>query len=101
MNTNKLNQLLAAARNESAPAAPADFAAEVLRAVHRDARFAAEPASAWAPLNALFARVAVAAAAIIILSVAADWGMTVAGVPGLADGAAQVTSQYLFNSEDL
>jgi hypothetical protein len=36
-----------------------------------------------------------------VLCVAADWGLTAAGVPGISDGATQLTSEFLFNPEDL
>jgi hypothetical protein len=102
MNEKKLKQLFAAARNETAPAAAPDFAGDVLRAVRREPVPApAESFSVWEHLNALFPRLALVAAAVIVLCVAADWGLTAAGVPGIGDGAAQVTSQFLFNSEDL
>ena len=102
MNENKLKQLFASARNETAPAASPDFAADVLRAVRREpVPGPAESFSLWEHLNALFPRLALAAAAVIILCVAADWGLTAAGVPGIGDCATQLTSQFLFNSEDL
>jgi anti-sigma-K factor RskA len=102
MNGNKLKQLFAAARNESAPAPSAEFAAEVMRAAHRQPQ--PEPAascSVWEHLNGWFPRVALAAAAVIVLCLAADWGLTTAGLPGISDGAAQVSSQYLFAPENL
>jgi hypothetical protein len=103
MNEKKLKQLFASARNETAPAASPDFAADVLRAVRREPSPvpAAAAGSVWEHLNGLFPRVAVAAVAVIILCVAADWGLTAAGLPGVSDGAAQVTSQFLFNSDDI
>lgn len=101
MNENKLSRLFAAARNQPAAAAPADFAADVLRAIHRKPPRPAEPGTVWDQLNGLFPRLAWAAALVIVLCVAADLGLTAAGLPGLSEGAAQVTSQYLFNAEDL
>ena len=97
-----MKQLFASARNEAAPAPSADFAGDVLRAVRREPLpRAAESFSVWEHLNALFPRLALAAAAVIVLCAAADWGLTAAGVPGINDGATQLTSQFLFNSEDL
>lgn len=102
MNEKKLKQLFAAARNESAPAPPPDFAADVLRAVNREpASPLAEVVSVWDHLNALFPRIALAACAIIILCLAADWGLTEAGLPGITDGATQATSQYVVDPENL
>ena len=102
MNGNKLKQLFAAARNESAPAPSAEFAADVLRAVQREPLgLPMDSVSVWEPLNAWFPRIALASAVLIVLCLAADWGLTAAGLPGLSDGAAQVASQYLFDPEDL
>ena len=104
MNEKKLKQLFTAARNESAPAPAPGFAAEVLRAVHHEPpAVSADSLSMWEQLNGLFPRLALAAAVVILLCLAADWSLTAAGLPGVSDGAAQVTSQYLFNAnaEDL
>ena len=102
MNDEKLKRLFASARKNAAPAPGGNFASGVLRAIRSEPPpGTAEAFSLWEHLNSLFPRVAVAAAALIVLSVAADWGLTAAGLPGLNEGAAQVTSQYFFNSEDL
>ena len=101
MNEKKLNQLFASARNESAPAPPADFAADVLRAMHREPQLKPEAFSIFDQLNLLFPRVALAAAAVIVLCMAADFGLTAAGLPEIGDGAAQVSAQFLFNAEEL
>jgi len=102
MNENKLKQLFAAARQEPAPVPGTDFAPGVLRAIRQQPlRRAGDAFSIWDHLNGLFPRVALAALAVIILCVAADYGFTEAGLPGVSDGAAQVSAQYLFNSEDL
>jgi len=61
----------------------------------------AEPGTIWDQLNAWFPRLAWAAAAVMVLCAAADWGLTAAGLPGVSEGTAQVTSQFLFNAEDL
>jgi hypothetical protein len=102
MNERKLKQLFASARKESGPAAPADFAEDVLHAVRGGPRpMRANSFSVWEHLNGLFPRLALAAALVIVLCAAADWGLTAAGLPGVSDGAVQVTSQYFFNAEDL
>ena len=98
----KLKQLFAAARNEAAPAPAPDFAADVLRAVWREpAAIAGEAFFIFDQLNLLFPRVVLAAATIIVLCVAADFGLTSASLPELGDGAAQVSSQWLFNPGDI
>jgi hypothetical protein len=100
MNGKKLKQLFASARNESAPLPPADFASDIMRAVRQEPPpMPVGPFSVWEHLNGLFPRLALAAAAVIILCAAADWGLTAAGLPEVGDGTTQVASQYLFNSE--
>lgn len=102
MKPKTLNRLFAAARNEMPPESPADFAAGVLRVVRREPpREAVTLPSVWAQLNALFPRVALAAAALIILCVAVDRGLTAAGLPDVANGAAAAAAQFTFDAEDL
>ena len=96
MNENKLKQLFEAARNEPAPAPPEDFAADVLRAVHREpVAGRGEAVSIFDQLSRLFPRIALAAVAIIVLCVAADFGLTAAGLPDLGDGLSQISAQWL------
>jgi hypothetical protein len=95
MKDTKLKQLFAAARNETAPPPPPDFAGDVLRAVRREPPGAeAETGSLSGQLNALFPRVAFAAVAVIVLCVALDFGFTSAGLLELGDGTAQLSSQF-------
>ena len=102
MNEKKLNQLFTSARNETAPPPPADFAADVLRAVHREPTVAATPAaSLFDQLNFLFPRLALAAAVVIGLCVAADFGFTSAGLPEPGDGAAQWSAQFDLDEDTL
>jgi len=99
MNERKWKQLFAAARNEAAPAPSADFEAGVVRAIRGEWRTETpEMLSIFDQLNLLFPRLAWAAAAIIALSVVADWGLTTAGVPGLGDGVSQISAQWLLTS---
>lgn len=95
MNERKWKQLLATARNEPAPAPPADFAADVMRAIHRTGPAKTPDAFGFGDqLNLLFPRLAWAAAAIILLSLATDWGLTAAGLPGLSNGMSQISAQW-------
>ena len=96
MNERNWKHLFAAARHEAAPAPSEALAANVLRAI-RDGQKEQRPEalSAFDQLNLLFPRLAWAAAAVIALSVAADWGLTAAGVPGLGDGVSQISAQWL------
>jgi len=99
MNERKWEQLFAAARNEATPAPSADFEAGVLRAIRGQRRTEKpEMFTIFDQLNLLFPRLAWAAAAIIVLSVVADWGLTTAGVPGLGDGVSQISAQWLLTS---
>jgi hypothetical protein len=96
MNERKLKKLFAAARNETAPAPSENFATDVLRAIGREKQIpSAETFSIFDQLNLLFPQFALAAAALIVLGVAADFGLTVAGVPNLSDGLSQVSAQWL------
>lgn len=101
MNEKKLKQLFAATRNDVAPQLPADFAADIVRMIRHEPAPRPGASSVWDHLNRLFPRIGLAAALIIALCLAADWALTATDVPGLADGAAQVSSQDLFSPEDL
>jgi len=101
MNKPRLNQLFELARNEPAPAAPGNFVADVLRAVRREPRAAAPiTLSIFDQLNLLFPRIALAAATVIVLCVAADLGLTAAGMPGLGDGVSQISAQWLLTPDE-
>ncbi len=96
MNEKKLKQLFAEARNETAPAPPPDFASDVRRANRREpAAKPKEPLSIFDQLNLLFPRIALAAAAVIAVCIAADFGLTAAGLPDLGDGISQISAQWL------
>lgn len=102
MNEKKLQRLLAAARQDVAPVPPADFAADVLRQVRLEPPAGRpEAATVFDQLNALFPRLALVAAAVIILCIAADFGLTSAGLLELGDGAAQLSSQFDLNENGL
>jgi hypothetical protein len=101
MNKRKLNRLFELARNEPAPVPPEDFAADVLRAIHREPQDTVRRTlSVFDQLNLLFPRIALAAAAVIVLCVAADFGLTAAGVPGLSDGWSQISAQWLLSPDE-
>ena len=99
MKERKLKQLFASARSEPAPVPPEAFALDVLRAIRREGP-AALPVtpSIFDALNRLFPRLAWTAAAVIALSVAADFGLSAAGMPGVGDGVAQISTQWLLSS---
>ena len=60
-----------------------------------------ETLSLFDQLNLWFPRLAWAAVVIMVLSVAADWGLTAAGVPGLGDGVTQISAQWLLTPTGL
>jgi len=93
MNERKRKQLFAAARGAPGPAPSAAFETNVMRAIRNEDP--AETPSIFDALNRLFPRLAWAALAVIGLSVAADWGLTAAGLPGLGDGMTQISAQWL------
>ena len=102
MNEKKLKSLFASARKESAPVPPMEFAADVVRAVRREPLSNPRSPSIFDQLNFLFPRIALAAAGLIVLCIAADFGLTSAGLPEVGEGAAQVSAQFLFlDVEDL
>jgi hypothetical protein len=102
MNNRKLKRLFASARQETAPVPPEDFAADVLRAIRREPPAAApESIPIFDQLNRWFPRLALAASAVIVLCVAADFGLTAAGVPGLSDGVSQLSAQWFLTSTGL
>jgi hypothetical protein len=102
MNGKKLRQLFESARQAASPVPPQGFAAGVLRAAGREpVPESAGSISLLDHLNSLFPRVALAAMALIILCALAEFGLTASSLPGVEDGASQVSSQYFFNVEDL
>jgi len=101
MDKRKLNQLFKLAGNEPAPVPPEDFASDVLRAMRREPPVAAPASlSLFDQLNMLFPRIAFAAAAVIVLCVAVDFGLTAAGLPGLGDGMSQISAQWLLTPDE-
>ncbi len=102
MNHRKLKQLFASACQETSPAPPEDFAADVLRTIRREPPVAVpETISIFDQLNLWFPRLALASSAIIVVCVAADYGLTAAGVPSLGDGVSQLSAQWLLTPTGL
>jgi hypothetical protein len=95
MKKQKLQKLFELARNESAPAPPADFVPDVLRAIRHEPRASASGSSSvFDQLNLLFPRIALATTVVIALCIAADFGLTTAGMPDLSDGMSQISAQW-------
>jgi len=101
MKDQKLDRLFESARKEISAVPPGDFAGDVLRAIRREPQITAPGTfSLFDQLNLLFPRFAIAAAAVILLCVAADYGVTAAGTPSLSEGAAQLSAQQLLPSDE-
>ena len=100
MKNQKLDRLFESARSERAPVPTLDFAGDVLRAIGREPLPSAPgDVTIFDQLNALFPRIALAAAAIILLSLAADYGLTAAGTPSLSESAAQISAQQFLPTD--
>jgi len=98
MNEKKLHQLFGAARKETPSLPEPGFENLVLTAIRRESRHAPGTASLFDQLGALFPRLAWATALVVVLCVAADFGLGALGVPSLTDGAAQISDQWLFTA---
>ena len=94
MNERKLQKLFAAARSEPAPAPAAGFDSRVVRAIQRELK--AGPVSVFDHLDRLLPRLAWAAVLAIGLCVAGDFGLAALHLPGLSDGVAEISEQWLF-----
>ena len=94
MNEHKLKQIFDAARKEPSPSPASGFEARVLRAIHRGDP--AEAVSLFDQLNLLFPRVVWAAATVIALCAAGEFASSALHLPGLTDGLAQISDQWIF-----
>lgn len=97
MNEKKLQELFEAARRETGPEPPAGFATAVMRALRREAPLGREAAGDL--LNALFPRVALAAAGFIGLCVLADVCGSARDRSGMWAAMNEIRSQWLFTAE--
>lgn len=95
MNEKKIKQLFAAASRRDGPVPPADFAENILRAIHNSPSPVPPPTtSLFDQLDAWFPRIALAALTVMALGVAADFGLSAAGLPDLSDGMSQISTQW-------
>jgi hypothetical protein len=96
MNERKLNQLFDAARKERAPVPPEGFDQAVLQSVRRDPPSAARPPlSLLDQLNLLFPRLALAAAAIVLMCVAGELAIS-ATTPSLTE----LSDQWILTADE-
>jgi hypothetical protein len=97
MNDKKLNQLFAAARRETPPAVPADFAERVQRGLDQAPGSAPIVVSFLDQLNRNFARYAVAAAAMIMLCAAVELSQSFSQEPSIDDDVNQICSDWMLH----
>jgi hypothetical protein len=97
MNEKKLNQLFAAARQETPPAVPASFAERVQRGLNPAERSAPVVVSFVDQLNRNFVRYAVTAAAMIMICVAVEIGQSFSREPSIDDDVNQICSDWMLH----
>ncbi len=97
MNERKLQKILEVARAEHSPAPLPGFDAGVMLAIRRER--GPEAASVFDQLSLLFPRLAWASALVIAACVAGDFLSSTANMPGLTDGMARLSEQWLFTGE--
>jgi hypothetical protein len=94
MKKDKLSELFRIARAESPPAAPERFEHEVMRAVGRQTN--CEPVSLVDQLGALFPRLTLAAAAVIVCC---SLILSSTGQSSLGDKVTELSQQWLFAAD--
>lgn len=99
MNQRKLKQLFASVRNEPLPEAPEHFESGVMRAIRRQSIPRTE--AIFDQLARLCPRIAFAAGVAIVLFVAGDLVLTAFNLPGISDGLAQLSSDWLLTGNGL
>jgi len=98
MNNEKLDKLLSAAHREAPPTPPADFEADVLRAIRRETPTPREGVSVFDQLNLLFPKIAWVAIFIICFCVAGEIVSSL-NSPSLGDGMAELSDQWMFTGK--
>lgn len=93
----KLEKLFRSARNEPTPEAEPGFEERVLRAIRRDRP--EEPLSLWEQIGAMFPRLALASATIIVLFVAADQWHSSLEQSDVGSGLAQMSEEWDFSAK--
>jgi len=97
MNDEKLNRLFRAARQDAPSSARPGFENLVVSAIrHQPRRSEVEPSSLFDQLGELFPHLAGAAAVVVALCVAADFGLTAFAPADLTDSLAELSEQWLF-----
>jgi hypothetical protein len=93
MNEQKFKRILAAAREETCPSPPDDFAAGVIQRISREKM--KTPVSLGEQLNGLFPRLAFGSLTLIALCVGFDLSLTAMNFPEITDGVSQIAGQWL------
>lgn len=97
MKDRKLNQLFRAAAKDTPPGAAPGFENLVLAAIREPAvRRETEAGSLLEQLSRLFPRIAVSTAVVIVLCVAADYGLARRAPADLTDSLTELSEQWLF-----
>jgi hypothetical protein len=97
MNDKKLNQLFAAARRETRPAVPADFAERVQRGLDQADNGTPVVVNFLDQLNRNFARYAAVAAAMIMLCAAVELSQSFSHDPSIDDDVNQICSDWMLH----
>ena len=97
MKDKKLNQIFAAARRETPPTVPADFAERVQRNLAQTESSTPVVIPLWEQLNRNFTRYAVAAAAMIMLCVAAELSQSLSHESSIDDDVNQICSDWMLH----
>jgi hypothetical protein len=97
MNEKKLSQLFAAARRDTPPAVPADFAERVQRELSQAVQGAPVVVSFVDQLNRNFTRYAVAAAAMIMICIAVEIGQSFSHETSIDDDVNQICSDWMLH----
>jgi hypothetical protein len=96
MNKKKLNQLFTAARRETPPIVPADFAERVQRELGQ-ATVDTPVVNLWDQLNRNFAHYAVAAAAMIMICAAVEIGQSFNHESSMTDDVDQICADWMLH----
>jgi len=94
MKDNKLERLVNLAKRESVPRAGPGFESRVMHAIRQEV--SAKPVSLLDQLNALFPRIALASAIVIVLCITTDVVLTNASGTDLASGVSSISEEWLF-----
>jgi len=97
MDENKLDKLFAAARRETPPSVPANFAERVQRELSQAVQGAPVVVGFVDQLNRNFTRYAVAAAAMIAICIAVEIGQSFSHEPSIDDDVNQICSDWMLH----